>query len=144
MPESPFPRHTTGLHHTALRATDFERTLKFYCEGLGFTKKVAWSMGKDGATKAVMLDAGDGNYLEVFSNGNPEDPAEARYAHIALRTDNIESAHAAALAAGAKERVAPTDFNIEDTLSGTPHTGKLSFVLGPDDEVIEFMQTQML
>ncbi|MGF1448444.1 MAG: VOC family protein [Opitutales bacterium] len=140
MSDSPSPRQSTGLHHVALRSTNFERTLRFYCEGLGFTRKVAWTMGKDNATQAVMLDAGDGNYIEVFSNGTEDEPAEARYAHVCLRTDDLERSHAAALTAGATERIAPTQVDIADQISGESVPVRLSFVIGPDGEVIEFMQ----
>ncbi len=63
-----------GFHHLALRAYDFDKTLDFYINGLGFQKKHGW--GEDGRSKgepdsrAVMLDTGDGNYLEVFAGGN--------------------------------------------------------------------------
>lgn len=140
MAETSSTRTSTGLHHVALRSANFERTLQFYCEGLGFTKKIAWTMGKDNATQAVMLDAGDGNYIEVFSNGNEDDPAEARYAHVCLRTDDTDKSHAAALAAGATERVKPTDVDIADRISGESVPVRLSFVYGPDGEIIEFMQ----
>jgi glyoxylase I family protein len=134
--------HGGGLHHVALRVTDWERSLKFYCEGLGFVKKCAWTMGN--GTLAAMLDTGDGNYLELFSNGAGEDPAEARLAHFALRTESVDAAHGRALEAGATERVAPTDVPIADEVSGQPVPVRLSFVYGPDGEIIEFMQGEIL
>jgi len=131
-----------GLHHVALRATDFERTLRFYCEGLGFARKMAWTMGK--GRKAAMLDAGDGNYLEVFSDGDPEDPAEARLAHFCLRTGDCQSAFDRAIAAGAGERLAPKTVEIDDEVTGGKVELTLAFVKGPDGEVIEFIQSEAL
>ena len=55
-----------GYHHVAIRATDFDGTMRFYTEGFGFRPAVRWGEG-DG--RAVLLDTGDGNYLEVFAGG---------------------------------------------------------------------------
>ena len=42
-----------GYHHVAIRATDFDATMRFYTEGFGFRPAVRWGEG-DG--RAVLLD----------------------------------------------------------------------------------------
>lgn len=122
-----------GFHHVALRAFDFEATVKFYTEGLGFVQVQAWG---EGVKRAVLLDTGDGNYLEIFAGGNGEPKPEGYFFHIALRTDNVDQAVETAVAAGAVVTVAPKDA----VLGNTPPTPvRLAFVEGPNGESIEFM-----
>ncbi len=135
------PKTAPGFHHIALRATDFEATLRFYQEGLGFVRAYGWGEG-DG--RAAMLDMGDGNYLEVFAGGKRapgEEPPDGALLHFALRTPDVGGAYARALAAGAKPHVEPKDV----TLAGDPPVPlRLAFVRGPDGEIIEFFQNDLL
>ncbi|MXX14727.1 MAG: VOC family protein, partial [Gemmatimonadetes bacterium] len=34
-----------GFHHVAIRAHDFEASVKFYTEAMGFQKKISWGEG---------------------------------------------------------------------------------------------------
>lgn len=52
-----------GFHHVAIRARDFDKSVGFYTDVMGFRRKIGWGQ-KPG--RAVMLDVGDGNYLEIF------------------------------------------------------------------------------
>src|SRR5665213_3779691 len=54
-----------GFHHVAIKTREWDRTMKFYQELLGFRVKMAWNAAPK---RAVMLDGGDGNYLEVFED----------------------------------------------------------------------------
>ena len=59
---------TPGFHHVAIRAVDFDATVRFYTQGLGFTVHYGFSVpGR--IDRAVFLDAGDGRYFEVFGQG---------------------------------------------------------------------------
>ena len=131
----------SGFHHVALRASDFEATLRFYQEGLGFVRAYGWGEG-DG--RAAMLDSGDGNYLEVFAGGKRaavEEAPEGALLHFALRTADVDGDYARAMAAGARSQVEPKDV----TISGEyPVPVRLAFVQGPDGEVIEFFQNDAL
>ncbi len=135
------PKTAPGFHHIALRASDFEATLRFYQDGLGFVRAYGWGEG-DG--RATMLDTGDGNYLEVFAGGRRapgEEAPEGALLHFALRTSDVDAAYARALAAGARSQVEPKDV----TLPGEPPVPvRLAFVKGPDGEVIEFFQNDAL
>lgn len=140
--------HGGGFHHIAVRAYDFEKTLRFYCEGLGFRRVYGW--GEDGRPKgerdsrAVMLDTGDGNYLEVFAGGTrpPDQEApEGALLHFALRTADCDAALERARAAGAVVTVEPKTVPIA---GDTPMDFRIAFVKGPDGEIVEFFQNDQL
>ena len=57
-----------GFHHVALKATNFEESLKFFTEGLGMKFYTQWGEG-DG--RIAMLDLGDGGILELLLAGCP-------------------------------------------------------------------------
>ncbi|OCT16904.1 glyoxalase [Paenibacillus pectinilyticus] len=124
-----------GIHHIALRANDFEATVKFYTEGLGFKEGLSWG---EGDKRIVLLDSGDGNYLEVFAGGSGEQRPEGSYFHVAFRSNDINGAVAAAVAAGAIVTVEPKDV----VLGNNPPTPvRIAFVQGLNGEIIEFFQS---
>ena len=55
------------FHHIALQTSNFEKSLKFYTEGLGFEvfRTFTASTGK----KVALIDIGEGSYFELFSDG---------------------------------------------------------------------------
>jgi len=58
-----------GFHHVAIRAVDFDETIRFYTEGLGFRVHFPFSVpGR--IDRAAFLDAGDGRFIEVFGPGS--------------------------------------------------------------------------
>lgn len=129
---------STGLHHVALKTKDWERSLDFYREQLGFTLKVTWTMptGK----RAAMLDMGGGQYLEIF-----EDPAytpapDGALIHLALRTADVDIATARVRDAGMRVTVEPKDVTIQTTNDYGPVPVRLSFFIGPSGETWEFFQ----
>ncbi len=140
--------HGGGFHHIALRAWDFEATLKFYIEGLGFTRKYGWGSderqngGKD--SRAVMLDTGDGNYLEVFAGAaapRSDDAPEDTIFHFALRTTNCREALERARQAGAVVTIEPKIVEVKGDHTEYFH---IAFCKGPDGEVIEFFENPNL
>ena len=126
-----------GFHHVAIRARDFDATLKFYTEGLGFKEKISWG---EGNKRATMLDTGDGNYLEVFAGGQDGSKPEGAIIHFALRTGDCDAAIERARTAGAEVTVEPKDVDIPSRPGPTPV--RLAFCKGPDGEVIEFFQNE--
>lgn len=140
-----------AFHHVALRATDFDRTVKFYTEGLGF--RVHYEFAVPGRIdRAAFVDVGDGRYIEIFgpdstvqSEGRRRQPGEDRtegaLLHFCLRVADAEAAYARALAAGAEPRVAPrtSTFNRDPLVEV-----RIAFVTGPEGEVIEFLQSAQL
>jgi len=129
-----------GFHHVAIRARDFDASLRFYTEALGFGEKIRWG---DADKRAVMLDVGDGNYLEIFSGRKESlagDAPEPPILHFAIRTTNTDAAIARARAAGAIVTTEPKDVVIKSTPRETPV--RLAFCKGPDGEIIEFFQNE--
>ena len=123
-----------GVHHIALKATDFDKSLAFY-KALGLTEKVAWGSG-DG--RAAMLDFGDGNCLELFAGGESGENTDKRFYHLALRADDVDAAFETAVSAGATPKNEPMTVSPENATK--PLTMRIAFVYGPDGEIIEFFK----
>ena len=126
-----------GFHHVAIRVRDFEASVRFYTQALGFVEKTRWG---DGDKRGVMLDTGDGNYLEIFAGATGPAP-EGPIIHFAIRTTDTDAACARAKAAGAEVTIEPKDVDIPST----PHTVpvRLAFFKGPDGEVVELFQNDI-
>ena len=137
-----------GFHHVAIRAIDFDATVKFYTEGLGFRIHFPFSVpGR--IDRAAFLDAGDGRFVEIFGHTSTvqsegrrrrpdEDRTEGALLHFCLRVADTDAAYARAIACGANPRVGPVSRQLsEDPLVQV----RIAFVTGPNGEVIEFMQS---
>ena len=127
--------HVCGFHHVAIRASDFDATIRFYTEGLGFTLARTWL---DGKMRAAMIDIGNGSYLEIFSEGISGHRPEGHWNHIALICDDVESAMARVKELGCEVTVNCVEVSIP---SDPPLPVRLAFFKGPDGEVIELFQT---
>ena len=126
---------SVGFHHVAIRARDFDASVRFYQEGLGFTEQLAWGEGNE---RAVMLDSGDGSCLEIFAGGSADPKPEGAILHFALRADNCDRAFQRAVAAGAVPTMEPADIPVPSR--PRPVTVRIAFCKGPDGETIEFFQ----
>jgi glyoxylase I family protein len=126
-----------GFHHVALRARDFEKSLRFYTQGLRMKERLRWG---EGDSRAVMLDAGNGNFLEIFAGGRAGmEGREGTLLHFALRTTDCEGLLGRAREAGAEVTMEPTDVDIPSV----PVTSvRIAFCKGPDGEVIELFQSR--
>jgi len=122
-------KHIHGVHHIALRASDFARSKAFYTEVLGLTQVAEW----DGA---AMLDCHDGTCIELFDGKEPA--PQGGWIHLAFRTEDCDAAYEAALAAGAQPQTPPKETVIPARPNPIPV--RLAFVVGFDGEVIEFFQ----
>ena len=127
-----------GFHHIALRVRDFDQSLVFYTEGLGFTLGHQWG---EGAGRIALLDIGDGNYVELFAS-TPEqalpkaDEAHGQFFHVALRSDDVDADIAHVRSLGCPITVEPKSVEVNGK------TIRVGFFLGPDGEVLEFFQHQ--
>jgi glyoxylase I family protein len=124
-----------GFHHVAIRAHDFDASVRFYTQALGFVERIRWG---EGSKRAVMLDVGDGNYIEIFAGVTPGPKPEGAILHFALRTSDCDAALARARAAGAEVTVEPKGINLPSVPG--PTAIRIVFCKGPDGEVIEFFQ----
>ncbi len=125
---------TKGFHHAAMKVADYDAVVAFYRDGLGFTEKISWGEG-DG--RAIMLDAGNGNYLEVFAGGQPAS-GDGHVMHLAFRVANCDEALARAVAAGARVTMEPKDVTIPSRPEPTPV--RIAFCAGLAGEIMEFFQ----
>jgi len=140
-----------GFHHVAIRAVDFDESVKFYTEGLGFRVHFPFSVpGR--IDRAVFLDAGDGRFIELFGQGSTvqaegrrrlpnEERIEGAMLHFCLKVTDTDASYARAMAAGADSRIEPRSVRLgEDPLVEV----RIAFVTGPNGEVIEFMQSEQI
>ena len=126
-----------GLHHVAVEASDFDRSLRFYTEGLGFRDVLTFP--EEGQTVS-MLDAGDATYVELFSGGSGKKPSGS-ILPLALRTGACARATGRARAAGGTITQEPPDVVLE---GAPPVPVRFSFCEGPDGEQIELFQADVL
>ena len=118
-----------GFHHVALRAQNMQHTIDFYVK-LGCSVIRSWG---EGDKQGAMLDVGGGNILEIFAGGSEAAEEKPRFEHIALKSSDVEQDFANAIAAGAIEKTKPTEGNLGGALPI-----QIAFVIGPNQEVIEF------
>jgi catechol 2,3-dioxygenase-like lactoylglutathione lyase family enzyme len=140
-----------GFHHVAIRAVDFDETIRFYTQVLGFRLHFPFS-APPRIERAAFLDAGDGHFVEVFCANSTvqaegrrrlptEDRTEGALLHFCLRVADTDASYAGALAGGATSRVEP----VTRRLSEDPVVDvRIAFVAGPNGEVIEFMQSDQM
>jgi glyoxylase I family protein len=127
-----------GFHHIALRARDFEKSLAFYRDGLGFPVAHQWGAGEG---RIALLDIGDGNYVELFASafGQTPDPADVPapwpYFHLALRSSDVDADIEHVRALGCTITIEPKSVEVNGK------TIRVGFFLGPDGEVLEFFTT---
>ncbi len=124
-----------GLHHVSIKVKDFAATVTLYTEGFGFTKDSAWTMGT--GEQAILLDMGNGAFLEVFSGGSAEPQPTGIFGHIAIASENCDADLQRALAAGAKVEIEPKDVTVP---TNPPTPIRIAFCKGFDGELVEFFQ----
>lgn len=134
------PPLISGFHHVCIKTRDWDRTLAFYVNTLGFTEKITW---RTAPNRAVMLNTGDGNYLEVFEDLAYTPAPDGAVLHFALRTTRLDEVAALVRATGAKITVEPKDVTIATTNAHAPVPIRIFFCEGPSGEVIEFFQNSL-
>ena len=123
-----------GIHHLALASASYDKSLKFYIEGLGFEKVADWG---EGTGRACLLDIGNGSHFEIFANGSANEEKDVKFVHFAFSTTNPDLAYENALAAGAVSHMAPQTLDIP---ANPPLPVRIAFVKGPDGELLEFFK----
>ena len=140
---SPANLHNLGLHHVGIRAVDYDATLRFYVETLGFRVRLTYSVPAAGIRRCAFLDSGDGRtYLELFDReaGPAENPAGGVLLHLALRVADASATYERALAAGASPVMPPR----QATYGEPPVTFRFALVKSPNGEIVEFFETDDL
>ncbi len=130
----------SGFHHVCVKTRDWDRTLRFYRDALGCTEKIAWRAAPQ---RAIMLDTGGGNYIEVFEDLAYTPAPDGSILHFALRTAQLDEVAARVRAFGAKITVEPKEVAIETTNGAGKVPIRIFFCTGPSGEVIEFFQNSL-
>lgn len=123
-----------GVHHLALASADYDKSLKFYIDGLGFEKVAEWG---EGIGRVCLLDIGNGSHFEIFANGKATEEKDPKFVHFAFATTNPDTAYHNALVAGAASHTEPKTLDIPAT---PPLPVRIAFVKGPDGELLEFFK----
>lgn len=84
------------LAHVCLHCPDLDAAERFWCQGLGLTKRFRFI--RNGALHGFYLDAGGGSFIEIFK-GEPG-PTDGAIRHLCLEVDAIESCRASLASAG--------------------------------------------
>lgn len=122
----------TGIGHGAYGVADMERSLGFYCGGLGL-REAFRLYNDDGETWIVYLHIGGPDFIELFPDprvqGGPV-PAGS-YRHLCLMVDDITATLAALAARGVHADRPPA--------RGKDHNWQ-AWLTDPDGNRIELMQ----
>ncbi len=100
-----------GFHHVAMNVSNFDASKGFYTDVLGFSAAKEW--GESGS-RAVMLDSGNGNYIELFEKDSVDSGAGG-IIHYALRVDNCDEIMDRVRKSGAEITVEPKNVDIQAT-----------------------------
>ena len=122
--------------HTMFRVTDLEKSLDFYCKGLGL-QELSRKDSEQGKFTLIFLassqdieNLGEKNcpMLELTYNWEPEVYTQGRnFGHVAFRVDNIYK----------------TCQHLKDigvVINRPPRDGRMAFVRSPDNISIELLQ----
>jgi glyoxylase I family protein len=132
----------SGFHHVCVKTRDWPLTMRFYKDVLGCTEKIAWNF-RETNRRAVMLDTGDGNYIEVFEDPDYKPTPNGSVVHFALRTKHLDELASRIRAVGARITIEPKDVTIATTNGVGPVPVRIFFCEGPSGEVIEFFQNEL-
>ncbi|KZE63580.1 glyoxalase [Paenibacillus jamilae] len=136
-----------GLAHVAIQARDYQATIAFYTEVLGFKRGHHWSLPSFRIQEASMLISPDQRTcLEIFDNdavipaqgkkaASEQDIAHGALLHLAFYVDHVDEIYQKALAHGARTFVEPNQL----TLGEPPLVVTNTLVHSPNGEVIEFI-----
>ena len=128
---------TQGYHHIAMRVNNFDRSVSFYTEVLGFEVFKEW---KSGEGRAAMLDTGNAAYLEVFERVDGRESAaeaEGPVLHFAFRVSHCDDVLERVRESGAEVTVETKNVDIP---SDPVYPVRIAFFKGPDGEIVELFQ----
>ena len=122
--------------HTMVRVSDLEKSLAFYCAGLGLSEVFRKDSERGRFTLVFLTAAEDmeaaeqssAPVIELTYNWDPEEYSGGRnFGHLAYRVDNIYETCEQLIQAGI-------------TINRPPRDGHMAFVRSPDNISIELLQ----
>jgi len=122
-----------GVHHVAVRTTDYPTTMAFYRDLLGMSVAAEWQAA-DGRQLAL-LEIGGGSHIEVIgfpAEAGAVDGGQAHpWMHLAIATTDPDAVWQRATAAGYPSVIDPKDVSLGSI------EARIAFFEGPNGEVIE-------
>lgn len=125
-----------GFHHIALRVRNYDASLAFYTEGMGFPVAHSWG---EGDSRIALLNLGDGNYLELFAcPAGTEVVGGNQFFHLALRSTDVDADIEKVRALGCPITIEPKSVPVNGK------TIRVGFFTGLDGETWEFFHNDEL
>ena len=135
------------MHHSALCVSDWERSKKFYCDGLGFEYMLEFP-GFFPEQKIAMLRLPNGGVIEMFSHGKPGLPSADdrtftmgsyfQYCFQVPSAEDVDRLYDYVIhELGGTSHVPPADYDMKHDGTVMAHA---CFVCGPDGEILEFIK----
>ena len=119
-----------GIGHLAFNVADMQKSIVYYCDGLGFTH--AFSLKDENGNPWIeYLHIGGGQFIELFYTKPGFENANTGYAHLCLEVEDCVAACKEFEARGVELTSQPrqgSDFNIQ------------AWTKDPDGNRIEIMQ----
>lgn len=115
--------------HTMVRVADVEKSLEFYCKGLGLVELRRKDSEQGRFTLIFLAAPGDEEaQVELTYNWDPEEYGEGRnFGHLAYAVDDIYALCQHLMDMGV-------------TINRPPRDGRMAFVRSPDNISIELLQ----
>ncbi|WP_060673985.1 VOC family protein [Rossellomorea vietnamensis] len=115
------------LHHIGMNVKDLERSKEFYQSHFGFEKEMVFKWGSE---NILFLKKGDCR-LELIEEPGEDDGMKRTFLHLALAADDLEKEVEFVKYKGLLPVEGPLLLE---------NGWKVAFFLGPDGEIIEFIE----
>lgn len=117
-----------ALAHICIFSKDLERSLDFYCGALGLRRH--FDFFKEGKLFGFYLQAGPGQFIEIFRAGTDSEVRHQRIHHVCLEVEDIDVLRGALIKHGVE--VTPKKLGCDETWQ--------CWCKDPDGTEVEFQQ----
>ena len=125
----------SGFHHVAVFSRHYDKSVEFYTRALGLTQRVEFIHK---GHRVSLLDMGSkGDYIEVFESPDKAADTDGRWAHIALRCNDVAGTLQRVKSLGYEVTMEPTTVEFDTNTGPKPFVIHIAFFRGPDQELIE-------